>query len=144
MSTSQFSLVVEMERVRRWQEEPVEGQHARDRDRQGERKAPHDRGEQDGKDVQRPEAEHGDPAVEQPDCCGDEGDRTCAAEYSDCDVGFRARAGGSPGHRSEASQSSGRRPGAGVLLPLRLDPVDVAVQRQHVRLVVPVDAEGAR
>ena len=57
-STAQFAPSRELERVRRRQEEPVEGEHARDRDDRGEHRSPSARRREHGEHVEDAEAEH--------------------------------------------------------------------------------------
>ena len=78
--------VSQVERVGRRQEEPVEGEHARDGDRERVREPPDDRDRQHGEDVERAEAEHGRPVVEDADEHRDERDGAGAGQHPDHDV----------------------------------------------------------
>ncbi len=64
----------EGERVERWQEEEVEGQHARDRRGNGVREPPDDRDRYDREEVQRDQADGRCDDVEPVDDARDEGD----------------------------------------------------------------------
>ena len=78
--------LTEMKRVGRLEEEPVEREHARDRDRECVCEPPADRDEQNREDVQRAEGEHRDPLVEDADRSGDERDRADASQHADDDI----------------------------------------------------------
>jgi hypothetical protein len=71
------------ERVPRRQEEPVEREHARDRDGQREAESPEDRDRKHGEDVEHTKAQHRHPAFEQGDHRGDRRHRARARQSRD-------------------------------------------------------------
>ena len=96
--------------MRRLEEEPVERQHARDRNRQCQREPPPHGREQHREDVQRAEAEDGDPPVEDADRGGDERHRAGAREHADDDVCRVAAAAATRGHDGEGRRCLSLRP----------------------------------
>ena len=72
--------VRERERIKRFEEEEVEGKHARDGDRDRVRHAPDDSDGYDGEDIKRTQAEHGRPRVEKRDRDRDDRDAEGACD----------------------------------------------------------------
>ena len=75
--------VAQLERMRRRQEEPVEGEHARDRDDRREHRPPADGDRKHREHVQNAEAQHGHVRPEHLDRERDDRDRPCADEQPD-------------------------------------------------------------
>jgi hypothetical protein len=84
--------VTEPECVRGRQEEPVEREHARDRDEEPVREPEEDRDRQHGEDVEHAQAEHGRERVEGEDRPSDDRNRGGAGEQR-CDMASHAPLG---------------------------------------------------
>ena len=100
--------LLQVERVVRRQEEPVEDEHARDRDDRGERRPPEDRDRQHREHVERAEAEHGHVRLEERDDGAHEHDDAGTRQHAHQELGPRSHAG----NGTQAACCAARRSGS--------------------------------